>query len=221
MKAYRLAILTVASAGCLLAGCAGLVPRGTPLSSANDQVLAQWQSRRAALSQIDRFDLQARVAAKGSFGLTGSLHWRQSGDAYTAHFSGPFGSGAVDLSGDGLLVVIRSGKDRYVTDDPEAFLLHQFGWTLPVRGLRYWVLGLPAPSATAPAKLFLDAQGHVRSLLQGGWMISYEDYRNVDGLDLPRHFTMNGAKTEFRIIIDRWTIHATAPANDTQASTSP
>lgn len=198
----------------LLAGCATHPPTGVTLAEAPPTLASSWQKHQAKISAITAFTLDARVAASGSFGVTGSLHWVEAGNRFRVHFSGPFGAGAVDIVGDPFVVRISSGKKRYITGSPEQFLLKHFGWTLPLRGLRYWALGLPAPatSGTPPASLSLNRAGQLRSLQQAGWIIDYASYQSAgpnDAYTVPRKFTMHGQKTsgsstEFRVVVDGW-----------------
>src|SRR3546814_20340657 len=58
--------------------------------------------------------------------------------------------------------------------------------TLFRSGLRWWVLGLPAPNA--PAQIELDAQGRLAALTQVGWTLQYQEYQDVGGIALPRRF---------------------------------
>lgn len=184
----------------LLGACAGHAP--TRQESTSALAAQRWQARCAALRQLPGFTLEARVAASGSYGVSGDLRWRQRGDHFTLHFSGPFGAGAFDVSGTPGDVEIRSGDKTYHTRDPEAFLRQAYGWTLPVTGLRDWVLGIPAD--TTPAQASYDDDGRALRLMQDGWIITYDDYQGAAGLALPWHFSMLAGKTRFRIVIDRW-----------------
>lgn len=210
---FRASFALAALCAALMAGCASVPPLGVPLPDAAPDLAAKWQHRQMTLSAVTRFTLTARVATNGGFGVTGTLHWQEDNGRFLIHFSGPLGAGAVDIAGDPYVVTIRSGKERYVTSEPERFLLQHFGWTLPLRGLRYWALGLPAPTAvdTAPATLLLNGKGYLRSLAQDGWQIDYTDYQRAPPYALPHKMTMQGEKTTFRIIIDEWQVPPASP----------
>ena len=126
----------------LLGGCANLM-------KSTDDSDAAWEKRQQVLEQIDRFTLNARVASGGVFGIKGNLIWNQRPDDFDMAVSGPFGIGAVSLSGTPQEVTVRSKSGTSVTPDPEAYLKERLGWTFPVEGLRYWVLGLPSPLTDA------------------------------------------------------------------------
>ncbi len=201
MRLRQTILLTGALAAGLIAGCAS---QPATRIGANSTLAAQrWQIHENRLQSLDSFTLEARIAASGSYGASGDLRWRQRGDHFVVHFSGPFGSGAVDISGTPGDVEIRTGDQRYHTADPETFLRRHYGWTLPVAGLRYWVLGVPTPARPA-ANVSYDHNGRALKLLQDGWVIDYDSYQGGDGYALPRHFTLVAGKTEFRIVIDRW-----------------
>lgn len=163
---------------------------------------ANWSRRARQLQRVQDFSLQARVASGGVLGVSGDLDWRQRGEDFNLRFAGPFGIGALEISGNERDVEIRTRKNTYHTDDPEAFLRSKLGWTLPVLGLRYWVLGLPSPHSDAD--LILDAQGRARELTQDGWTLRYDDYQEVNGLELPRRFELAAGRTRFKVLIDRW-----------------
>src|SRR3546814_8106960 len=54
--------------------------------------------------------------------------------------------------------------------------------TLFRSGLRWWVLGLPAPNA--PPQIELDGQGRLAALTQVGWTLQYQEYQDVGVIGL-------------------------------------
>jgi outer membrane lipoprotein LolB len=163
---------------------------------------AKWTQRQKTITHIEDFSLQARVASGGVLGARGDLRWEQHGPEFQIRFSGPFGIGAVSIAGTVDNVEIRTRKNTYQTDDPEAFLAKKLGWSLPVRGLRYWVLGLPSPDSKP--KVTLDDEGRAATLEQDGWVLNYTEYDVVEDHDLPSRFEIKGARSTFRIVIDEW-----------------
>jgi outer membrane lipoprotein LolB len=184
----------------LLAACATLSPVSG--GSDNEQARNRWENRRTTLQQVQNFSLQGRLAESGLVSFGGELSWIQTGDHFEARFSGPLGVGAVAISGEPDTMQVRTRDGTYLTGEPEVLMQDQFGWSLPVNGLRYWVLGLPAPGAE-PA-LQLDSAGRVLSMNQDGWQLDYTDYHEVAGLDLPHKFTLSDPQRRFRIVIDAW-----------------
>lgn len=190
------AALGLSSYGCTTSG--GTRPPVADAAAAQ----AAWVSREAALAGIDRFLFSGRVAS-AELGLRADLRWRQNPDGrFELRLAGPFGTGAVELRGDAQLVEVRSSEGSQFTPDPEGWIRSRYGWTLPIAGLRYWTLGLPAPGS--PAQRRLDAQGRLEGLEQNGWQIEYGEYRAQAGYDLPRRFEASNGQMRLKLVIDRW-----------------
>ncbi len=90
------------------------------------------------------------------------------------------------------------------------------GWRVPLDGLNYWVLGLPAPDAAASEEL--DSRGRLKTLAQSGWDIRFLEYTRYGSFDLPSKLFMKrqnagveaspvkDAALEVRLIVERWTL---------------
>lgn len=192
--------LVAGAASLLLAGCFNNVQLDTGGNS--EQAQRSWEARRSTLRQLHAFSLQGRLAESGLVSFGGALSWMQDGEAFQARFYGPLGVGAVAISGTPEEMEVRSKDGAIRTRDPEAYMQQQFGWSLPLRGLRYWVLGLPAPGGQTALKL--DEFGHILSLKQDGWELSYTEYQNVAGLELPRKFSISDSDRGFKVFVDTW-----------------
>ena len=66
---------------------------------------------------------------------------------------------------------------------PEALLREHIGWSFPLQGLRYWVLGVTTPGAAVEALEF-DPQGRPAHFVQSGWRIVYRRYVGVHDFEL-------------------------------------
>jgi outer membrane lipoprotein LolB len=159
-----------------------------------------WAAQRNALAQIHGFEMQGRLRSGLVSGA--SINWLQDGERFEAYLAGPFGSGALALSGNPVWVRVRSGNDEWLTPDPEGWMQATLGWRLPVEGLRYWAVGLPAPGL--PAVVQTDPQGRLATLEQDGWHLVYAAYQNVDGLELPRRIELDDGSQRAILLIDRW-----------------
>jgi outer membrane lipoprotein LolB len=203
MSLRRLAQALAATAlTALLSGCF-LSPEEVKPGTANTpQAQSAWDARRSALQQVQSFTLQGRLAETGLVSFGGDLSWIQTGSTYQARFYGPLGVGAVAVSGMPGGMQVRTKDGTYQTDDPAAFMQEQFGWSVPVEGLRYWVLGLPAPGKLDA--LQLDDSGRILSLQQNGYTLEYTQYQPVDKLELPSRFTIRDAQRGFKVFIDQW-----------------
>ncbi|MDR3416453.1 MAG: lipoprotein insertase outer membrane protein LolB [Nevskia sp.] len=193
--------LLLGAAGAMLGGCATVEPAPS-LAGNSEQAQRNWDARRAALEQVHDFSLQGRLAESGLVSFGGDLSWIQNGSHFQARFYGPLGVGALAIEGEPGDMEVRAKDGTYRTGVPEVLMQEKFGWSMPVDGLRYWVLGLPAPGAGAA--LQLDDGGHILSLRQNGWQLDYAEYQNVAGLDLPRKFALSDPQRRFRVFIDTW-----------------
>lgn len=180
----------------LLAGCA------TVRSPAErDDGGMAWQQHRQQLETIRTFRLEGRAAGAG--GVKADLRWRQDADGhFDVRLAGPFGVGAVAITGTEREVEIRSKEGVDVTDDPEAWLYTRAGWAVPIRGLRWWALGLPAPGT--PARTRFDATGRLARLEQDGWTFLYLEYQDAQGFALPRRIEAASDRITLKLIVDRW-----------------
>jgi outer membrane lipoprotein LolB len=165
------------------------------------------------LAQLDRWQLNGRLAVRtASDGSTANIQWVQDGDdAYAIEFSGPFGQGAAAVrAAAGVVTMELPDQPMVAAADAETLLASQLGWTIPVSGLRYWILGVPAPDA--PAETVLDNDGLLVELSQSGWRAEYQRYKPVDGVMLPGKVTLTHAEVRLRFVIDRWRVTAPEPA---------
>jgi outer membrane lipoprotein LolB len=119
--------------------------------------------------------------------------------------SGPFSQGSVRLLSDGAFFDLRDGKGGSArASTADELLLKATGLQVPVGGLRYWILGLPAPGGVQQP--VHDAQGRLQSLRQNGWNIRYRAYMadDVDGLSLPRKLFLDRDGLRVRLVVERW-----------------
>jgi outer membrane lipoprotein LolB len=178
----------------LLGGCAAIPQHGA-------ESTRLWEARHARLAQIEQFTVQARVSS-GFFGSKADLHWRQRGDDFEMRVTGPFGAGAVNISSAAGTVTVRTARETYATSDPELFLFERLGWTFPVRHLRWWALGVPAPNSDS--KIQWDDGGRLLTLAQDGWTLEFGEYQAADGLELPRKFTLANPEVAIKVVVDAW-----------------
>ncbi|MGH8446203.1 MAG: lipoprotein insertase outer membrane protein LolB [Solimonas sp.] len=196
MTTARRALLAVAL---LLAGCVTVAP---PVAD-QDAAGVKWRQHYAEVAAITHFNLLGRAASGGGVGVKADLRWRQQDDGrFDVRLSGPFGAGAISISGTEREVEIRTKDGVTTTSDPEAWLQQQAGWTFPVRGLRWWARGLPSPDS--PAQPLFDADGRLVTLVQDGWTFRYTEYQDVQGIALPRRFEAASERITLKLIVDRW-----------------
>ncbi len=165
-----------------------------------------WQSHRMALVDLTNWQTRGRVGVIASDeGWSASFNWRQQQADYWIRISGPFGRSIVELVGNPRFVMLNEGgKKALVARSADVLLEQRTGWTLPVDGLRYWIVGLPAPNL--PERHTVDSQGHLSSLNQSGWLIEYKSYQQVDSYRLPRKLQMVNGDVRVKLIARDWQI---------------
>jgi outer membrane lipoprotein LolB len=166
--------------------------------------LGGWDSRQSLLGQLDEWAFNGRIGvAAGDDGFSASLRWIQDGDDFEATVSGPLGIGTVRLEGDGRRVQLTD-KDgnRTVLEDAERDLYLRYGWTIPVRSLRYWALGIPDPAL--PAETVLGGNGQLERLAQGGWQVHITRYGEGGGQSMPTRLKAASEQTRVKLAIHKW-----------------
>ena len=154
----------------------------------------------AELQRLSSWQLDGRAAvAVGTQGWQATLNWRQRGDSAEVHLSGPFGIGALVLkrTPDGL-----SLNDAPPSDAVLAQLQERLRFELPIDRLRFWLVGVPDPSAAFTLKR--NDQDRALQLAQDAWTIKYDRYMPVDGDLMPAHLVLSREGVRLRIAVDRW-----------------
>ena len=166
--------------------------------------LGGWDSRQYLLGQLDEWAFNGRIGvAAGDDGFSGSLRWTQDGDDFEATVSGPLGVGTVRLEGDGTRVrLVDKDGQRTVLGDAERDLYLRYGWTIPVRSLRYWVLGIPDPAL--PAETVLGSDGQLEHLVQGGWRVDITRYGEGGGQPMPTRLKAASEQASVKLAIHKW-----------------
>ncbi|MFP5358598.1 MAG: lipoprotein insertase outer membrane protein LolB [Gammaproteobacteria bacterium] len=193
--------LPALGAALLLGGCAAFAP-ATRDTGNSAQAERLWAVHQDQLQTVEQFTLSGRIANRGVLALKGDLLWRQfAGERFDIRLSGPFGAGAVRLSGDLQQVRVSSRDGEWISTDPETDLEQIYGWRLPLAALRYWALGLPAPGSRA--RVLLDEQGRALRLEQDGWTVDLTEY-HAGRPALPRRLQAVNGETAVILLADRW-----------------
>jgi outer membrane lipoprotein LolB len=160
----------------------------------------QWQQRLADLQGSHSWAMGGRAAvALGTQGWQASMDWRQSAAYAEVHLSGPFGVGAVVLkqAADGLSLNGAPPSDAVVAQVQE-----RLGFQPPLDHLRFWLLGVPDPSA--PAQVVQNDQDRAMQVTQDGWVIAYDRYLMTGHDLLPTRVILSRGDVRVRIVVDHW-----------------
>jgi len=169
-----------------------------------------WASRHAQLSALSGWELGGRIAVKSAQdSWSASLRWQQQAEAFDVSFSSLLGQRIAQLKGDALSASLYLPDERVLSAANISELLdEELGWSVPIGGLRYWLVGLPAPESDPNSVLDfnkgLDELGRLQWLEQSGWRIEYQRYRPAGILEVPRKMVLTRDELRVRLIIDRW-----------------
>ncbi|HWJ06966.1 MAG TPA: lipoprotein insertase outer membrane protein LolB [Steroidobacteraceae bacterium] len=179
-----------------LAGCATVPGGGAgPGTPADPERLTQWVAKgRIALT------------AQGEGGA-GAFVWQQRSERTELSVRGPFGAGGLSVVTDGETLELDDGSGQAIDGERARLALEQrLGTSLPLAELRYWMLGVPAPSAPAQR-----ASGPVPGFTQAGWVVEYPGFRPAGPWSLPARLTATTANARVRLVIDDWQLPPDAP----------
>ena len=194
----------LAAGAVLLAGCETL-PEPFPSGRASSEFETTWRAHALALSRLRAWTMQGALVLRSAGDVSRvNMRWRQTGDAYLVRFTGPLGVGLFEIEGSEAGVEARFADGRRArAESPEALLDREVGWSVPLAGLRYWIVGAPALDG-AVSKMVLDDQGRLARLEQAGWTVIYERYGALDGLALPDRIRFASESVEATVVVRRW-----------------
>jgi outer membrane lipoprotein LolB len=199
VKIFQFALLlTIIS---VVSSCATLP---APQKENDAQSLANWNTREQQIRTIDRWLLSGRFSAKSdNEAWNGALTWQQTRDDYAIRISGPLNQGSAELTGNDRYARLSvSAKETWEDQDAESILRKHLGFALPVKELRYWILGVPAPGPVS--RFELDADGTVLQFRQNGWIVKFKNYVIVEQVQLPGKLFIEQKEFEFRLVLDQW-----------------
>jgi len=116
----------------------------------------------------------------------------------------PLGRTVARIRSDMQGATLDMSSKHYVAKDADELTQQVLGWSLPLYGLRYWVLALPAPKGEFDIEH--DANGQVMLLSQDGWVIRYTRYAAQTPDSLPLRLAMQRDGLEIQLLIDEWEI---------------
>jgi len=162
------------------------------------------------LAALEAWRLEGRLAVRhGNEGGQGLLYWTQAADGhYTLRLLDALGRQQLLIRGDAQGVVLQTRDGRQLrADNAEALMQQVLGWSVPLRPLRWWVRGLPAPeTAAGPVQRVVAGEdgAPLSELAQGGWYIRYLRHARVDGLPLPALLSLRHDALRLKLVIETW-----------------
>lgn len=184
----------------LLSACASL-----PQPPAVDDAQQAYERHVETLLERQSWTLTARVAVRhDEERWHANLRWQQNHDAFDIQLYGPLGRQIAHLQGDARAVVLRLPDGQQLeASEPSVLMSQAVGWSMPVAGMRYWLMGLSAPHTPIQAKALNEA-GLLQELAQQNWIIQYERYQDASGPIMPQRLQMQWQETQLRLVADSW-----------------
>ena len=170
-----------------------------------------WPSQLLINNNIQNWTINGRIAVQnGDDGGPLDYEWKQLNPTdYDIRLQAPFGMATSWISGraNGVSLKTSSGDELYDTDvDRLMFRLN--GWSLPVKGLYYWVRGLPSAESNYSVPEWSE-NGLPAVILQDGWRIEFRKHTLVhQRYILPRKVFISrpGEEIEVRMVVRKWLI---------------
>ena len=183
----------------LLAGCAALPGKNIPQA-----ILSEHQQ---AVSAIEKWQLRGKLAVKNSEdSWSASVRWRQEIEDYRIELVGPLGQGSAKINGNGdAITLLTSEGEELYSEDPQSLLSNELGWEIPIKALRYWALGLPAPG---DARQITDDDGRCIYIEQADWTVRLNSYKTVNDLELPTKISITRDDAKIKFIIVKWDLES-------------
>ena len=176
----------------ILAGCATAPPTPQPVA-------------RPAQTEHASFALNGRIAVNhDGKRSSSSVRWTHHPTDDEILLFAPLGQTMARIHRDEQGVVLDTSDKHYTAEDTEELTQRVLGWHLPLDGLQYWVLALPAPESKAIIEH--DANGQVSVMRQDGWEIRYMRYAARAPDSLPLRMNLQREGMELQLLIDEWEI---------------
>jgi outer membrane lipoprotein LolB len=168
-----------------------------------------WKKRQQVLIRDNSWTLKSKIALRfRQDHWTFGLNWvQQAVQQYVMQINNPITGGVVarlSRNKSGVSLLSDNGK-IYRDVDEERLLQRQANIRLPVKGMQYWVRGLPYPKYKID-KVVLDSLGRPQSIIQSGWKIDYSKYSSNKFNAMPRKVVISSTKDSvyLKMIAKQW-----------------
>lgn len=177
-----------------------------PLSQ---QKQADWAQYQLEAGRINEWDLRGRAAIFVDDEVHNvGLSWQRNEDDFVMILEAPFGQGVIRIESSNETdqpIELRLPDGQVVYGfDAETTLQSVVGWSIPIKGLVFWIKGLPQKPGSFNHQL--NGDGRLKSLSQNGWRINFLDYFDFDGQaqGLPRKLYLKHERLALKIVIEHW-----------------
>jgi len=166
-----------------------------------------WSERQKQLRTLNTWNVSGSLSTTYNNKTNiAAFEWNNNQDNYSINIHSAMNLVSVKIIGDSKKVVLlQSSGKRAEAASAEELMLHQLGWSLPIKNLNYWIRGLPAPRS-AQTTLQFDSYQHLQKMTQQNWQITYASYGVFSGIDLPTkiYLTSPQSQLQAKIVIKQW-----------------
>ncbi len=150
------------------------------------------------LQQQKKWSFEGRLALTNEKdSISASVAWFHDENVDEIELVGPLAQGRLKIHVGPEQVVVDDGENRNVFEgDADTVITEQLGVDMPVRALRYWVLGVNDPEQAMVEQ--------VGGFYQAGWLVRYREMQTVGAGLLPKKVTVEKDKTRIKLIVDQW-----------------
>ena len=157
---------------------------------------SSWQQPKHIVKSVhalQSWTVTGVVAAKDpAHTFSATLYWQQLDQQnYIIRLFGPLGSSSVIIQKHNGVVQYQNGKQQQRLNNH----------ALPIDALFYWMRGLPAPGTNVT---HYDHDHKLIVLKQGIYVIYYEKYMRVNGLNLPAYIRVVTQDSMLKLVIKQW-----------------
>lgn len=184
----------------LVSACATLPPPATQPPT----TVSINQKHLATLANIKAFSLKGRLGVvTNPRGFTGGIDWQHQLTNDNIDVFSPVGGKVANIvkNPNGVTLTTQDGHS-IKANDAESLTEATLGWRLPLNGLSDWALGKPTSSKIEA--ITWDETGHLTTLKQDGWDISYENYAETNGIFLPSKIVLKSEKVNLKLLVEKW-----------------
>jgi outer membrane lipoprotein LolB len=157
-------------------------------------------------SQLTQWRMQGKIAIRDQHQAhSARLQWAQHQQNFDLLVTGPLGQGSLAIQSDGQITTVATSRgSEQIQGDLSAYIAKNYGWTLPLDSLKYWIRGLADPSS--PSSEETDVSGLPKTIQQAGWTITYDGFRAAKNMAivLPAHLVIVREDYQLKIIIQDW-----------------
>ena len=156
------------------------------------------------LEELDNWEFRSRITIRtNEETFIGGLHWIQLDDKSYLTVNGALGFGAIKIEIDDYKVLMMDSNGVLTKlENPTEDIFSFYGWHIPIRSLKYWLLGIENP--LVEAKLNINEYGYLSSLQQGDWELRISRYKRYAGQNMPYILKINNSDTKISMVIDKW-----------------